>query len=54
MLGFIAEYASGKITIDNNEIEAAGWYSLDDLPMIPDEYLSFARIIIDKILKSRK
>ena len=54
MFGFIAEYSSGEITIDNNEIEAADWFSLDDLPDIPGGYLSFARIIIDYVLESRK
>ncbi|MGF7059684.1 NAD(+) diphosphatase [Brassicibacter mesophilus] len=54
MLGFIAEYSSGEIEIDNDEIEAADWFSLDDLPNIPEYKLSFARIIIDYILEFRK
>ena len=54
MLAFIAEYSSGEIQIDNNEIEAAGWFSLDNLPYIPDYKLSFARMIIDYLLESRK
>jgi NAD+ diphosphatase len=54
MFGFIAEYSSGEIVIDNNEIEAADWFSLNDLPNIPEYKLSFARIIIDYVLEFRK
>jgi NAD+ diphosphatase len=54
MFGFIAEYSSGEITIDNDEIEAADWFSLDDLPYIPDYKLSFSRRIINYIVESRK
>jgi NAD+ diphosphatase len=54
MFGFLAEYSSGEVTIDNNEIEAADWFSLDDLPYIPDYKWSFARKIIDYILECRK
>ncbi|WP_425448821.1 NAD(+) diphosphatase [Dethiothermospora halolimnae] len=54
MIGFIAEYSSGEIEIDNNEIEAADWFPLDDLPHIPDYNLSFARKIIDSLLEVRK
>lgn len=49
MIGFIAEYSSGEIKIDNDEIEAADWFSLDDLPNIPEYKLSFARMIIDYV-----
>lgn len=54
MFGFTAEYSSGDIVMDPNEIEAADWFSFDNLPTIPDGYLSFARIIIDDVLESRK
>ncbi|WP_291580221.1 NAD(+) diphosphatase [Clostridium sp. UBA6640] len=54
MIGFIAEYSSGEIKIDNDEIEAADWFSLDDLPNIPEYKLSFARTIIDYVLEHRK
>lgn len=53
MLGFIAEYSSGEIQIDNNEIEAADWFPLDNLPYIPDYKLSFARVIIDSLCMKR-
>lgn len=35
MIGFTAEYAGGEIAIDNREIEAAAWFSRDDLPELP-------------------
>ena len=53
MLGFIAEYESGEIVVDNNEIEAAEWFSLDNLPNLPSSKLSYARMIIDYLLESR-
>ncbi|MGB8451531.1 MAG: NAD(+) diphosphatase [Anaerocolumna sp.] len=35
MLAFVAEYESGEIVVDNNEITDAAWYSTDGLPEIP-------------------
>ena len=35
MLAYTADFASGEIKVDNNEIEKADWFSLDKLPMIP-------------------
>ncbi|MCQ4087672.1 NAD(+) diphosphatase [Saccharibacillus sp. JS10] len=46
MIGFIAEYASGDITVDGEEIEHADWFSPDNMPNIPPK-LSIARKIID-------
>ncbi|MEL6488357.1 MAG: NAD(+) diphosphatase [Cyanobacteria bacterium J06621_3] len=46
MIGFIAEYASGSITPDPAEIEAAQWFHKSDLPPVPGE-LSIARKLID-------
>jgi NAD+ diphosphatase len=46
MIGFTAEYASGTITPDPNEIEAADWFSKTALPPIPEK-LSIARQLID-------
>jgi NAD+ diphosphatase len=37
MLGFFAEYDSGEIRIDGEEIVDAAWYHYTDLPMIPSE-----------------
>ena len=46
MIGFTADYASGNINIDPKEIADAGWFSVDDLPRIPDTY-TIARTLID-------
>lgn len=46
MLGYIAEYDSGDIVLDEAEIMDAQWYSADDLPMIPPK-ASIARTLID-------
>lgn len=37
MVGFTADYAGGEIAVDGSEIEMAGWFGLDDLPVIPDK-----------------
>lgn len=49
MIGFTAEYESGEIKVDGEEILHADWYSKDDLPILPDK-TTIARRIIDSIL----
>lgn len=46
MVGFTAEYKNGEIRLDDAEIEDAGWFPVDDLPMLPGK-LSIARELID-------
>lgn len=46
MIGFVAEYAAGKIEIDNNEIISAGWFGRDVLPPLPAS-MSISRALID-------
>jgi NAD+ diphosphatase len=46
MIGFTAQYESGEIRIDGEEIIEAGWYHADNLPQIPGK-LSIARQLID-------
>lgn len=46
MLGFTAEWESGDIVIDPEEIAEARWFDRDDLPMIPPGQ-SIARMLID-------
>jgi NAD+ diphosphatase len=46
MVGFTAQYESGEIQIDGEEIIEAGWYRANDLPQIPGK-LSIARQLID-------
>ena len=38
MLGFFADYDSGDIKVDGEEIAEAHWYPYDELPRIPGEY----------------
>jgi NAD+ diphosphatase len=51
MIGFTAEYSSGELTIDKDEIVAAGWFDVDNLPMIPGK-ISIARQMIDGFLET--
>ncbi|WP_379137396.1 NAD(+) diphosphatase [Paenibacillus sp. sgz500958] len=46
MVGFLAEYDSGEIAVDGEEIEHADWFSLSALPVIPPR-VSIARKMID-------
>ena len=46
MVGFFADYESGEIEADGDEILEARWFRHDDLPMIPPR-LSIARRLID-------
>jgi NAD+ diphosphatase len=46
MCGFIADYTSGEIQIDNNEIVAAGWFDRNHLPGLPSK-MSISRALID-------
>lgn len=45
MIGFTAEYASGEIVIDEEEIVDAAWYRFDNLPKVPDEVSISGRLI---------
>lgn len=46
MVAFTADYDKGEISIDKTEIVDAGWFSADNLPLIPDK-ISIARKLID-------
>lgn len=35
MVGFVAEYVRGEVTVDGVELESADWFALDDLPDYP-------------------
>ncbi len=52
MLGFHAEYASGEIVLQPEEIEDASWFSIHDLPLLPASK-SIARYLIDLYLAQR-
>lgn len=45
MMGFIAEYDAGELVLQEDEIVAADWFSLDDLPRTPPPGTIAARLI---------
>lgn len=47
MIGYTADYDSGEIHIQEEELTTAGWFAVDNLPPLPDK-LSIARQLIDK------
>jgi len=46
MIGFTAEYESGEIQVDGNEIGDANWYSSNAMPLTPDS-ISIAKKLIN-------
>jgi NAD+ diphosphatase len=46
MIGFTAEYADGEFSLQEDEIEDAGWFTADKLPNVPPP-LSISRQLID-------
>jgi len=46
MIAFNCDWAGGDITPEPSEIEAAGWFDLDHLPVLPNK-ISIARRLID-------
>lgn len=50
MMGFTADYASGEINIQPNELVEANWYDIDDLPLVP-KHGTIARKLIEKTVK---
>ena len=53
MIAFIAEYASGELIIDHNEIEDAGWYRYDNLPGKPSSSVSIAKKLIEHYIEEQ-
>ncbi len=50
MVGFVASYAGGILSIDPTEIEDADWYSYDNLPTLPGTG-SISRILIEQVVQ---
>lgn len=46
MIAFVADYVGGRITPQPDEIEAADWFGIDNLPSLPHRF-SIARRLID-------
>ena len=53
MIGFTAKYAGGEITLEDSELEEAGWYTADNLPPQPGK-ISIARKLIDAFVEKQK
>ncbi len=50
MMGFVADYVSGEVQVEEKELEDARWFDLDDLPRLPPKR-SIARYILDNFLR---
>lgn len=46
MAGFVAEYESGEVAIQESELRKGGWFTRENLPALPDE-ASIARQLIE-------
>jgi len=53
MIGFTATYEGGEISINDEEIEAAGWFTADHLPGRPGK-ISIARRLIEWFIAKQK
>jgi len=49
MLAFVAEYASGELRPNPDELVDARWFGLDELPQLPGRF-SISRALIDSVL----
>ncbi len=54
MVAYTAEYAGGELIIDNKEIEAADWYTLDNMPNYSRSSISIARRLIDHYVTTQQ
>lgn len=52
MAAFTADYDSGEITIDNDEIIEANWYRYDRLPGLPSLQYSIAFTLLNEFITS--
>jgi len=50
MVGFVADWLEGEIRIDEDEIEDARWFDVDDLPGLPHP-MSIARALIEDFVR---
>jgi NAD+ diphosphatase len=48
MAGFVADYVSGEITLDGDELDDAAWFSRSNMPAALPPARSIARWIIDR------
>lgn len=52
MIGYTADWESGEVTLQEEELSHAGWFSRDNMPAIPDK-MSIARQLIDDYLTDK-
>lgn len=52
MMGFTAEYESGELHLQAEELRKGGWFDADHLPMVPSK-ISLARRLIDHWLSEQ-
>ena len=50
MIGFTADYESGEVKIQKEELSKSGWFGRNDMPAIPGK-MSIARKLIDDWMK---
>lgn len=53
MIAFIADYTSGDIVVDTNELEDARWFSFESLRQCPDllpAKVSLSRMLLDNLI----
>jgi len=53
MIGFTADYVSGKVHVQEEELSNAGWFNRNQLPPIPDK-MSIARRLIDDYIAEER
>ena len=53
MVGFNADFVSGNIKLQQEELSDGGWFNKENLPMIPEK-LSIARKLIDNWLNNEE
>ena len=54
MLAFTADYESGDIIMEEDEIEDAGWYPYNQLPGLPSSAISIAMKLINDFISEKK
>ena len=54
MLGFYADYKSGDIVPDEEEIEYADWFNINEIPAVPNPGISVAGELITGYIAARK
>ena len=54
MVGFVARYSSGGLTVNGDELEDAGWYEVDNMPPTFPDRLSISQWLIDDFVARQR